>query len=260
MELHVEDYGSGEPSLVWMHGFGGSARNLRPQARAFRDRHRVVLFDLRGHARSGAPTDPAEYSLGSFVEDVLSVLTKVGETRVVLGGVSMGAAIALEFAMRHREAVLALVLASFPASGHASRWAEDLALAIEQRGLESAGEELVWGGGRFDDEAKRFIRQGFTEHAPAALSSILRNALGRLRSPSSMASELRALSIPTLLIVGEDDAPSVLASRELAALLPRARLVVIPGAGHVVNLQKPEAFNEAIQSLLSEIEEARSGA
>ena len=87
--LHVEQYGQGKPTIVFLHGFAGSARNFRPQARHLRDRHRVVSFDLRGHARSAAPSDMNEYAPEAFVEDVDRVLHEVAETECVLGGISM---------------------------------------------------------------------------------------------------------------------------------------------------------------------------
>lgn len=253
MELHVEEYGTGKPALVLMHGFGGSARNLRPQARFFQSEHRVVLFDLRGHARSGAPDDPAEYSLEKLIGDVQQVIEKSGELRVVLGGVSMGAAIALAYAFDHPERVLALVLASYPGSTSSS-WALDLATAIETRGLESAGEEFVWGGSRFDPEARRFIRQGFLEHRAHGLSHSLRGVLSALPTLAAMEKSLAELRVPVLLIAGAEDAPSVSASQELARRLRHAKLEIIAAAGHVVNLQNPQAFNVATRGFLREVE------
>ena len=75
--LHRESVGAGPP-IVLAHGFSGSARNWRPQVRALRDRHRVVTYDLRGHARSPAPHDAeALYTLDAFVEDVDRLLDEV---------------------------------------------------------------------------------------------------------------------------------------------------------------------------------------
>src|SRR3989442_9959431 len=87
--LHVEAEGDG-PVVVLGHGFGGSARNFLPQARALRDRYRIVRFDARGHARSGAPAEAAAYTPEAFVADVGRVLDQVGAARAVVGGLSMG--------------------------------------------------------------------------------------------------------------------------------------------------------------------------
>src|SRR5438034_1124774 len=113
------------PVVVLGHGFAGSARNFLPQARALRDRYRIVRFDARGHARSGAPAEAAAYTPEAFVADVGRVLDQVGAQRAVVGGLSMGAGIALRFALAHPERVRALVLAAFPpgrrAAGAAGR-------------------------------------------------------------------------------------------------------------------------------------------
>src|SRR5690348_17906444 len=110
-KLHVEIEGDG-PALVLAHGFGGSARNFQPQARALRDRLRVVRFDARGHARSEAPDDPAAYTPATFVWDLARVLDGAGVTDAVVGGLSMGAGTALRFALDRPERVRGLVLRS----------------------------------------------------------------------------------------------------------------------------------------------------
>src|SRR3989454_11972194 len=98
--LHVEVEGSG-PVVVLAHGFGGSARNFLPQARALRDRYRVVRFDARGHARSGAPPQPAAYTPEAVVADLGRRLDQGGAARAGVGGPSVGAGIPLGFALTH---------------------------------------------------------------------------------------------------------------------------------------------------------------
>jgi pimeloyl-ACP methyl ester carboxylesterase len=254
VELHVEEYGAGDPAIVLLHGFAGSARNLRPQARFLRDRHRVVLFDARGHARSAAPEDPNEYTPEAFVADTARIVERAATKRIVVGGISMGAAIALRYALQYPSSLVGLVLASYPSAGSASSWALALADALDGEGAEAAGERYVWGGGRFDDESAKWIRQGFLEHRPRALSAVLRQVLAVEPVVADREEALRAFTVPTLLIAGERDAPAVESTRALQAALPNAQRVVVPGAGHVVNLEKPESFNEALRRFLSEIE------
>jgi pimeloyl-ACP methyl ester carboxylesterase len=236
-----------------MHGFGGSARNFRAQARALKERYRVVLFDARGHARSAAPADPAEYEPNCFVEDTLHVVQGSDAGPCVVGGLSMGAGIALRFAIDHPEAVRALVLCAFPPPGDRSpsSWALRFADAIETRGLEESGSEFVWGGDRFDNEAARFIRQGFIEHRPHALVAILRRVLATQPSVAELGETLGHLKIPTLIVVGTRDRNSLDPCRELARAIPGAELVEVSDAGHVVNLDKPKIFNEILANYLS---------
>src|SRR5919204_2670872 len=105
--LHVEIEGDG-PALVLAHGFGGSARNFLPQARALGERRRVVRFDARGHARSEAPDDAAAYTPATFVADLARVLDTAGAADAVVGGLSMGAGTALRLALDHPDRVRGL--------------------------------------------------------------------------------------------------------------------------------------------------------
>jgi pimeloyl-ACP methyl ester carboxylesterase len=251
--LHVEVDGEG-PVVLLMHGLGGSARNWGPQVRALRSRYRVVRFDARGHARSEAPVGPEAYVPSEFVADVGRVLDQVGAERAIVGGLSMGAGVALRWAMASPERVLALVLAAFPGSRDGAGFASvalAFADAIERRGLEVAGAEFVWGDDSRLDAAGRLVRQGFLEHPPHALMWTLRGLVATQPSVEELAPELVRLRLPALVIVGAADRGSLQPSRTLAQALPDARLVVVPGAGHVVNLQAPKAFNTALLEFLA---------
>jgi pimeloyl-ACP methyl ester carboxylesterase len=252
-DLHRESHGTG-PALLLAHGFAGSARNFRPQIRALRDAWRVLVYDARGHARSPAPEDPTAYRLTSLTRDLGRVLDAAGVGRAVVGGVSLGAALALAFARTNPERVRALVLASLPAGAGrgAVRDPRAFADAIERDGLEAAGERFVWGAeSGLDPAAARLVRQGFLEHAPHALAHVLREALAELQSPVELAVGLAP--IPTLLVAGGEDAVAVEASRSLAEVLPGCRSVVVAGAGHLVNLSAAREFNQIFREFLEEL-------
>lgn len=268
--LHVEHHGSG-PLLVLAHGFGGSARNFRAQARALADRASVVLYDARGHARSEAPSSPADYAPDALVDDLSRVIDEAqgaaesgvrGDSKTIVGGLSMGAGIALRFALRFPRRVRGLVLAAFPPGAGERRsgsspaqadWARAFANAIERDGLEAAGAIHAWGeASGFDVATADLVKRGFLEHAPHALRAILLQVLATQPSAAELAPRLRALDVPALVIVGSDDALSLAGSRVLARALPRARLVEVPRAGHVVNLADPRAFECALRELIDD--------
>ena len=255
MKLYTESFGdSAKPGIVFCHGFGGSARNFRLQARLLEPHFHVTLFDLRGHARSPAPEGAESYRMAALLAD-LDEIVQAQATPLVLAGLSLGAKLSLDYALEHPERVRALVLASYPTSGEVETrraWALGFADAIEQRGLDEAGAEFVWGErSRFDPKGAKLIRQGLLEHAPHALAHLQREVLAASLSPQSMAPRLRALTIPTCLIAGTDDPESLGPCRELAALLPQAELHELEGAGHVVNLTKPTLFNQLLQAFLA---------
>ena len=250
--LHIETEGSG-PSVILAHGFGGSARNFRPQARALRDRFKVVTYDARGHGRSQAPEDPGAYTLEHLIADFGRVVNGTGDDQVVAGGLSLGAVTALGFALAHPERVRGITLASFP-SMNKRDWALGFANAIRDRGLDAAGAEFAWGErSRFDLKGAELIRQGFLEHPPHGLEAILRNVLSQLPPADVLEARLRALDVPALVIAGEDDTDALAPSRRLVELLPRAELVVVPRAGHVVNLVRPAEFNTAVRGFLERL-------
>ena len=101
--------------------------------------------------------------------------------------------------------------------------------------------------------AARLVRQGFLEHPPHGLAHALRGVIAVQPSVAELALELATLARPALVIVGAGDRLSLAPSRELAAALPRARLVVVEGAGHVVNLAQPAAFNAALVEFLGQV-------
>jgi pimeloyl-ACP methyl ester carboxylesterase len=248
LNLHVERRGSG-PSIVLAHGFGGSARNFRPQLRELSRAYQVVAYDARGHARSPAPVAPAEYDESELSMDMSRVIDGVPGP-VIVGGLSLGAYTALKYALGQPGRVRALILASFPSTEPGSAratWALGFADAIDRDGLERAGEHFVWGPqSRFDEGARALIKRGLLEHPPHALSAILRNVLAKIPEPDQLAAELSRLDVPVLVVVGAQDTSALAPCERLAALLPQAELQIVAGAGHVVNLAAPAEFNRLI--------------
>jgi len=254
--LHVEEWGAGAIPLLLGHGFGGSARNFRPQARALSAAHRVVLFDARGHARSDAPDDADAYLPDRFVADVDRILDAVGAERAVVGGLSMGAGVALRYALARPERVAGLWLSAFPraasAPGHLD-WALGFARDLDAEGIERAGERHAWGARlRSDPKGADLVRRGFLEHTPRALAHVLRQLIAAQPAPAEIGADLAKIAVQTGILVGLADAPSLEPSRELGRRIPGARLSEVPG-GHVINLENPSAYNAALGELLGAV-------
>jgi pimeloyl-ACP methyl ester carboxylesterase len=256
--LYFESTGTGPP-LVFAHGFSGSARNWRPQIRAFRGQNRVLVYDQRGHARSPAPhATPDRYSRAAFVADVAEILDREAISRAVACGLSLGAGVMLAFALAHPERVRGLVLASFPAglgrAGAFSGSAQAMASVLESDGVEVAGARFVWGSeSGLDERGAALVRQGFVEHDPLALAQILRGVLGEVSAMLDEPALDERLAMPVLLVAGSRDTGSLEATRRLASRLPHARVELIEGAGHVVNLSATAAFNEILGDFLVDL-------
>jgi pimeloyl-ACP methyl ester carboxylesterase len=265
-ELYRRTVGAG-PDVVFCHGFAGSGRNWGMQVRALSSSHRCTVYDARGHARSPAKLEPRAFAFDRLVADVGRVLDAIGAEhsttapRTTLVGLSLGAATALEFALTEPARVRGLVLASPPPTdGERRQWAVEFADALETEGVERAGERFVWGErSRLDVQGAASVRRGFLEHDPVALAHVLRQSLARLPDLTEQAGRLDRLEIPTLIVAGETDVPSVAAAHDLASLVRDSELVVIPGAGHVVNLAAPSDFLAATQRLLAKTNERGDG-
>jgi len=257
--LHKERHGNGA-ALVLAHGLAGSARNFLPQVRGQPLARSVHLYDARGHARSEAPSDEYAYGwnclisdFGDVVGDALCGTPNFSTQKAIVGGLSLGAATALLWSLRYPNSVSGLVLAAYPeCSLEARRWALNFADSIDSNGLDTAGFEFVWGPqGRFGKDDAQQVRRGFLQHSAHAISAILRHSLGQLPDVTKLWPELTRFQPPTLVVVGENDTRSQTACQEIVSALPNAQLVVIEGAGHVVNLSRPGPFNEQLASFIA---------
>ncbi|HEU4428427.1 MAG TPA: alpha/beta hydrolase, partial [Myxococcota bacterium] len=186
------------------------------------------------------------------------VASRAGDAPVIAGGLSMGAATALRFALAEPARVRALVLMAPPAGARSRRGisasAVEFADAIEREGLEAAGERFAWGpSASLDPQAASWVRVGFLEHDPQSLAYLLREYLARLETPDELAPQLARIHAPVLLVAGDRDGASLPTAHELASALPDARLEVIAGAGHVVNLAQPERVNAVLREFLGSL-------
>ena len=261
VELYYEIRGRGTP-LVLVHGFACGIRSWDPQVSALSSAHRVITYDVRGHGISDAPRDAAAYSQATSIADLHALLRSLKIKRAIVGGLSMGGNIALNFTLAYPEMVEALIVADTGAgSDDATDWigtVHDLARTLDQRGVEAFADaacalDLF---GRYiaqGPEAERFIRSCLMTHRAHGLAHTGREVLCKRPSIYALESKLRALTVPTLLIVGEHDAPCTRVHDFMARTIPHAKGAMIRGAGHLTNLEAPAAFNAAVKRFLRSV-------
>ncbi|HEY1014611.1 MAG TPA: alpha/beta fold hydrolase [Herpetosiphonaceae bacterium] len=250
--LAYDDSGSGPP-VVLLHAFPLSKEMWRGQVEALRDAYRVIAPDLRGHGGSALRGDSA--TMEQMADDVLALLDRLGLGRVALGGLSMGGYVALNLARRHPGRLAALVLADTRAGADSAEGREGRA-ATARKALEQGAPAIA------DQLLPKLLAPATQRDQPGLVSEV--RALIEATSPAAIAAAshgmaaradstaaLPAFGAPTLVLVGAEDAltpPSE--SEAMRAAIPGAQLEIIPGAGHLSNLEQPAAFNQALRGFL----------
>ncbi len=238
--IHYEVSGSG-PAVLLSHGYSATCRMWDGQVAALSERWRVIVWDMRGHGESDSPEDQGLYSEAHSIADMAAILRACGETRAVIGGLSLGGVVSLGFHLRHPEMTRALMLfdtgPGFRNEAARAEWnarAMQRADDIEARGIAALG-------------ARAETRAG--EHRGTA--GLARAARGMLTSSGDhLIRSLETIAVPTLVLVGSEDTNFLAATDYMARKIPNATKVVIDGAGHAANLDRPEAFNRAVKDFL----------
>jgi pimeloyl-ACP methyl ester carboxylesterase len=265
LTLATEAHGEG-PAVLFSCGYSTTRENFRPQVAPLVDAgFRVLLWDYRGHGESDAPDDPAAYSMDKVLDDMADVLdalapcppdARAGQ-RPVLAGFSFGGLASLHFALRHPERVRALALLDtgpgFKNPEAQARWlaqTEKTAAILHEKGfdgfLASRGADTAVGRRR-ELPAARAAAAAIARQSVAGVAWFGRRISGL--APGCI-DDLPRIEAPTLVMVGEQDEAFRRAADVMAARLPHATQVVIPGAGHVVTIEEPEAVNRALLDFL----------
>ncbi len=241
VKIWYEARGSG-PAVLLTHGYSATSRMWAPQIRGLADRFRLIVWDLRGHGESDSPEDPAAYSEALSVDDMAAILDACGVDRAAIGGLSLGGYLSLGFHVRHPGRTRALMLfdtgPGYRSDEGRQKWnrmAESYARGLDEKGLASLGSGAE-------------VRAA--QHRSA--SGLAHAARGILKQQDArVIDSLPEIRVPTLVLWGERDEPFAKPGEYMAAKIPGARKVVIPGAGHAANLDQPQAFNQAVDDFLT---------
>jgi pimeloyl-ACP methyl ester carboxylesterase len=241
VKIHYEVHGSG-PTLLLTHGYSSTSTMWNGQIDALSKHHKLVLWDMRGHGQSDYPEDPAAYSEALTISDMAALLDEVGATSAIVGGLSLGGYMSLAFYRSHPERVSALLIID-TGPGFKNEDARD---AWNKRAHDT--------GDRFEREGLAVLQSLSRERSGVShrdASGLARAARGMLtQRDASVMESLPAIKVPALVIVGADDTPFLAASDYMAAKIPGAKKVIIPAAGHAVNIDQPQAFVEAVLPFL----------
>ena len=249
--LYYEVNGEGQP-LVFIHGLGSSTRDWEPQVAEFSKDYQVITFDLRGHGRSAKP--PGPYQISMFSADLAGLLQALSVASAHVAGISLGGAVAFQFALDHPSMVRTLTLVnSAPTLGGTAEQAEaEIARRVgivQQLGMRAMGQALS--PNLFPRPEQAALRESFVERWAE------NDAAAYVESTRSMldwdvTARLGAITCPVLVAASDQDYGPLAAKEAYARLMPNARVVVIPDAHHAVPIERPEAFNPVLALFLAE--------
>ena len=250
--LYVESKGGGRP-VVLIHGGQLDRRMWDREFDALADQYRVVRYDVRGFGMSPAGADT---SFRSY-EDLRALLDSLGIARTSIVGLSLGGRIAVDFAIAHAERVDRLVLlapgvSGYPWSAGDTTWTHAMEQALAARDTVAITD--LWLRTTFMSPAMAnpAIAPRVRELSLANSGAFLRTRMGHELEPPAWR-RLRELHAPTLVVVGTSDDPDIRTIVDsIARQAPHAREIVVPGAGHMLNMERPAEILKAIKEFLRE--------
>ncbi len=249
LRLVGDDTGSGKP-IMFMHASPLNHRMWIPQVEYLEASWRCISFDVRGFGRSDLPIGIS--TMETLASDVVAVLDHLNINEAVFVGESMGGYIGMALLRRWPERVSAVVLAGTRSVADTPAIAagrEATAVQAETQGVASikAAQLARLLGHNASDDLRQWVTDMIEEASPQGVAAALR---GMALRPDS-GDVLRALTKPALIITGEDDVITPPAdARMMAGLIRGSTLHIVPGSGHLVNLEQPVAFNEALATFL----------
>lgn len=239
-----------------LHAFPLGAGMWERQIGAIPAGWRLITPDLRGFGGSTESETSGSPSMDEYAADVIDLLNELGTSRAVVGGVSMGGYATFATLRRAPERIEAVVLADTRAGadtpqGRANR--RNMLALLDREGPAGVARDMMPKLlGRTTREsnpaAESTVRRLIKQHSPEAL----RGAIVRMMDRPDSMPVVQTLRLPALIIVGdEDELTPVEESRRIAEAIPGSTFVVIPSAGHLSNIEQPDAFNRALVSFLN---------
>jgi 3-oxoadipate enol-lactonase len=264
--LYYEEAGSGSP-ILFVHEFAADYASWEPQMRYFARRHRCITYSARGYTPSQTPAADA-FSYQHFRDDALAVLDHLGIKRAHLVGLSMGAYSSLQVGLHRPERVLSLTLAGIGTGSEPAR-IEAFRESTQRnaRDFETLGSpEVARIYGRSPNRIPFKVKdpRGFQEfvdalsrHDAQGSAHTQRGFQGGRPSLYALEDQIRQLTLPVLVIVGDEDDACIGPSLFLKAHVPASGLAMFPKTGHILNLEEPALFNETLERFLTLAEAGR---
>ncbi|GMB09902.1 2-succinyl-6-hydroxy-2,4-cyclohexadiene-1-carboxylate synthase [Thermolongibacillus altinsuensis] len=259
VSYYVEICGRGDPLLL-LHGFTGSSETWKPFIPNWEKHFQMVMVDLLGHGKTACPADVERYNIERVAADLTTLLDQLGMKKAHVLGYSMGGRLALTLAVKHPTYVQTLILESSSPGlkteeERAMRRMQDEQLAsfIEQHGIEAFVERwenipLFASHKKLPKAVREHLRHERLKNKVVGLANSLRG-MGTGTQPSWW-NHLTNLTMPTLLICGEEDEKFCRIAEEMVQLLPNGVIAHAKRAGHTIHLEQPEFFVKIVNEFI----------
>ncbi|HUI13200.1 MAG TPA: alpha/beta hydrolase [Xanthobacteraceae bacterium] len=264
VKLYYEETGSGLP-VVFVHEFAGDYRSYETQMRYFGQRYRCIAYNARGYPPSDVPKDPAKYSQDRARDDIRAVLDGLKIEQAHIVGLSMGGFATLHFGFTYPARARSLVVAGCgygAAPDQRAKFAaeaEAAAAQFESQSMAKAAAAYALGPTRVQFQNKD--RRGWTEfaaqlaeHSTEGSALTMRGVQARRPSLFDLVEKMKTIAAPTLIMTGDEDWPCLEPALLMKRTIPTAALVVMPNAGHAINLEDPAAFNAHIANFFHSVD------
>lgn len=265
--LYVEEAGEGTP-IVFVHEFGGNYDAWEPQMTFFARRHRCVTFAARGYPPSDIPEEVGSYSQAMAVSDILAVMDHLKVDKAHIVGLSMGGFATLHFGLTAPQRALSLTIAG--AGYGAEKQFEDyfkgvsldVARNFETLTAKVFAETYAAGASRVQFQNKdprgwRAFADRLATHSDIGAANTMRGVQARRPSLYDLEQEIAAMTVPALVMVGDEDDHCLQPGLFLKKTLPAAGLAILPKTGHTLNLEEPELFNTLLREFIAMVEAGR---
>lgn len=265
--LAFEDTGSGTP-VVFVHEFAGDLRSWEPQVRYLSRRYRCITYNARGFPPSGVPDDTRAYSQDRARDDVLAVLDGLDIERAHIVGLSMGGFATLHFGLACPERARSLVVAGVgygaePEQRDRFRSEADFTTRfLRTRGMAAFADAYSLGPTRVqfrnkDPRGWQEFANLLAEHSATGSAHTQQGVQKERPSLFDLADRMQELTVPTLIVTGDEDWPCLAPSVFMKRTIPSAGLLVVPNTGHTINLEEPAAFNTALADFFAQVDAGR---
>jgi pimeloyl-ACP methyl ester carboxylesterase len=269
IDLYYEEHGQGTP-LVFVHEFAGEVRSWDPQVNFFARRYRTIAYNARGYPPSDVPDDVKAYSQQQAADDIRGLLDALGIAKAHVCGLSMGGYATLHFGLSYPERALSLVVAgcgygSVVTDREGFKKDSDLvAQRFESDGMAAVAEFYSRGPTRvqFQDKDPRGWQVFHDLLAAGSAKGHMLTLRGvQMTRPSvfELGDRMEKLTVPTLVVTGDEDDPCLEPGIFMKRKIPASGLVVMPKAGHTINLEDPELFNRAVLDFLTAVDQGKWG-